>query len=357
MKKLLRKLIFYFNIFVAILLLIADFATIISPETLIIPSFFALFFVQLFFINIIFVVGYVLYKQWHFSLSLVVIILSFQALDNTFSFQFSQKEEADEIKVMSYNVRLFNIFDWINGLDAATEIAEFIEKEEPDILCMQEFYSYHDGRNFLSEIMDAGNFETYYSANNKSEKKTGNIIFSKYPILMGGSFKSEKSDRTMVYADIIFPQDTLRVYSLHLAPLHLSNRDYDFIDNFSENHGKENIQGIGKIVGKMKSAYLKRINESNSIIEHCSNSKHPVLLCGDFNDVPVSTIYQNFNFLYNDAFSEAGFGLGNSYNRNFLKFRIDYIFCDKEFEILDFSVFRKNYSDHFPVSASIVFSE
>ena len=259
-------------------------------------------------------ISYAFYKQWNFLLSLAVIILSFQALGNSFSFHIPKKERADEFKVMSYNVRLFNIYNWIKGIDAATEISDFIDSEEPDILCMQEFYSYHKNRNYLSEIMEAGNFKYYYSPNKKSEKKTGNIIFSKYAILSGGSFNPEDSERTMVYADIVLPQDTIRVYSLHLAPLHLSNRDYDIIDHFSENGGQDNIKGVSKIVSKMKNAYLKRLSESKSITKHCSISKYPVILCGDFNDVPVSAIYKNFKSEYQDSFSEAGFGLGNTYS-------------------------------------------
>jgi hypothetical protein len=45
---------------------------------------------------------------------------------------------------MSYNVRLFNLFKWLDKEDVPGVILEFINDKNPDILCIQEFSSSTD---------------------------------------------------------------------------------------------------------------------------------------------------------------------------------------------------------------------
>ena len=40
---------------------------------------------------------------------------------------------------MSYNVRLFNLYEWLPKKMFLKQITEFIAQENPDIFCIQEF--------------------------------------------------------------------------------------------------------------------------------------------------------------------------------------------------------------------------
>ena len=93
------------------------------------------------------------------------------------------------------------------------------------------------------------------------------------------------------------------------------------------------------------------------MVEHMKDSPYPVLVCGDFNDVPWSYTYQQISNLATDAFVKSGKGFGNTFLVNHkIPFRIDYIFYDeKAFDTFDFTVRKVNYSDHFPILALLTF--
>lgn len=350
MKNFFNRVFVILNIITAALLILSNTALWTNPSFSVIPSLLGVAFPFLLFTNIIFTAVFLYAKNKFFLISLVALLISFKPISYTFSFHIPQKQVDNEFKVMSYNVRLFNIYQWIEDLDAADKISTLINEESPDILCMQEFYSSHENRNFKAEIEQAGGYDYFCSAQNSSQRKTGNIIFSKFRMVNHGFFKPEGSARNVVYADIITNPDTIRVYSVHLAPLHLSNKDYDFIDNFNESKNSRKVKGIRGIIHKMEAAYKVRTNEVNDILAHAAQSKYPVLLCGDFNEVPLSKTYKQFaDDSFKDSFIKSGLGVGNTYSRNFLKFRIDYILYNRDFKPLDFSVFRKEYSDHYPI--------
>jgi exonuclease III len=112
-------------------------------------------------------------------------------------------EEGDMV-VMSYNVRLFNLFQWIPGNDVHEKIKNFINEINPDILCVQE-YSENAGVD-----LRVYKYRTLFMQGNKI--KTGQAIFSKYPIIDEGQITFESSHNMLIYADIRKGQDTLRVY-------------------------------------------------------------------------------------------------------------------------------------------------
>ncbi|MFH0999552.1 MAG: endonuclease/exonuclease/phosphatase family protein, partial [Bacteroidota bacterium] len=89
------------------------------------------------------------------------------------------------------------------------------------------------------------------------------------------------------------------------------------------------------------------------ISEHIKQSPYPVIVCGDFNDTPVSYTYHKMRGQLTDAFINAGNGFGNTYERKIASFRIDYIFHSPEFDSKNFKVPHLLYSDHFPVVCDI----
>ena len=49
---------------------------------------------------------------------------------------------------MSYNVRLFNKWGWINEKNVDEKIISFVNNEKVDILCIQEYYNPREDLNF-----------------------------------------------------------------------------------------------------------------------------------------------------------------------------------------------------------------
>jgi len=78
-------------------------------------------------------------------------------------------------------------------------------------------------------------------------------------------------------------------------------------------------------------------------------SKYPVIVCGDFNDTPVSYTYRKMKSGLKDAFVNIGAGTGNTYLGSFPSFRIDYIFHSQQFKTIDFERIEARLSDHYPI--------
>ena len=57
-------------------------------------------------------------------------------------------KNTDSIKVLSYNVRLFNRYEWLPRPDVKSEIFDFLKKENANILCIQEFYTSNEIPSF-----------------------------------------------------------------------------------------------------------------------------------------------------------------------------------------------------------------
>ncbi len=82
-------------------------------------------------------------------------------------------------------------------------------------------------------------------------------------------------------------------------------------------------------------------------------SPHPVIVCGDFNDVPNSYAYTTIGKGLNNAFAEKGSGIGRTFAAISPTLRIDNIFADKKFEIKQFVRIKKRLVDHFPIIADV----
>jgi endonuclease/exonuclease/phosphatase family metal-dependent hydrolase len=101
----------------------------------------------------------------------------------------------------------------------------------------------------------------------------------------------------------------------------------------------------------MKLAFIFRAKQARTVAEHIKKCPYPIIVCGDFNDTPLSYTYQILSEQLNDAFSEAGFGISNTYNGFLPLFRIDYVLHSERFKAISYQSEKVAMSDHFPVVA------
>ncbi|MBK7959034.1 MAG: hypothetical protein IPK03_13625 [Bacteroidetes bacterium] len=98
-------------------------------------------------------------------------------------------------------------------------------------------------------------------------------------------------------------------------------------------------------------AYLNRSNQSLIISKAVQETENPIV-CGDFNDIPMSYAYQNISKGMQDAFVAKGLGFSKSIDLFIPNLRIDYIFTSNKFKINSYKVISKNLSDHYPLIIS-----
>ncbi len=249
---------------------------------------------------------------------------------------------------------MFDLYNWHKESNTTDQkILKLIKDQDADIICLQEFYSNSDKQNYQDSVIKNQKTKSYLISYKNGGNYSGNAIFSKFPIVNQGYVNIGISNQKCLFADIVKAKDTVRVYSVHLASIRLSYNDYDIIDNIENNDHNKNIEGVKEISYKILNAYKKRAAEADVIAAHIKNSPYKVIVCGDFNDVPISYAYRKIRGKLTDAFSEAGFGIGCTFNHRFIFYRIDYILHSPELKSFNCLKIAKPYSDHYPVVCKI----
>ncbi|MBP8066746.1 MAG: endonuclease/exonuclease/phosphatase family protein, partial [Flavobacterium sp.] len=178
--------------------------------------------------------------------------------------------------------------------------------------------------------------------------RTGQAIFSKFPIIHKGEIEFPDSNNNVIFADIKMRRDTIRVYSIHMQSTKISPDIHEQIDEAKSK----------KIFRRVSEAFAEQQVQSELIKAHKSECHYPMIICGDMNNSAFSYVYRNIKGNMKDTFEEAGEGFGKTYDYEFYPARIDYILVDKRFEVKSFKNF-DNFinSDHFPIVSRISLKE
>ncbi|MCR5456353.1 MAG: endonuclease/exonuclease/phosphatase family protein [Bacteroidales bacterium] len=273
-------------------------------------------------------------------------------------------ESDSSFSLMSFNVRLLDRYNWIKGKnDTRTKIFEFLKYESPDVMCFQEFYNNSKdsitNEQIISQLLQSGYIARDYNpADTKHNTNKGYRIFSKYPLSCTTPIFDHTDNIIGIYADIEFQGQKARIFNIHLRSIKLGYDDYDFIDQIDKKNNSEQVSGVRNIYNKLTKAYAMRVRQAEMVRRLMENSPFPVILCGDFNEPPVSYCYREIrrNDLL-DAFCESGAGWGSTVRLKFLRFRIDYIIHSPMLESTGFATHRENLSDHYAISCKFKFRQ
>ncbi len=329
-KSLFNKLLYFVNSILATVLLLSYFLPYISPKTVPLFAVLSLAVPFLILINIVFLIYWVFKLKKHFIISTIVLGLGL-LFSSTF-YKISNKKTLlnSDVRIMSYNVRMFNLYKWIKDETITGKIESFIAEKAPDILAIQEYH--HSSKRKL-------NYK--YSYFEPKAKNYGLAIFSKFPIINKGSLDFKKSGNNAIFVDVLKEKDTIRIYNLHLQSLK--------INPAKENFGQENSE---KLIERLKNGFLKQASQTEQFIAHEKKWKGKKIICGDFNNTAYSWVYKQIATDKKDAFLEMGSGTGRSFNY-FFPMRIDFILTDNATQINDFKTYSKKYSDHFSIMARV----
>ena len=354
MKKFLYKFGLVLNYIFAILLLLSYLSVHISPGSIPYLALIGLLFPFLLLINFLFLIIRIYQKKRSFLISLIVILIGFFRIGDFYAFKSKNviTTPVNPVKVLSYNVRLFDLYKWSGMDDAGEKIIEIIKKENADIICLQEFFS-DDDHNFQDKIIRFQGTKDYVISSKDRSGYSGNAIFSRFPIINSGYVDIGSFTQKCIFADIIKNKDTIRVYSIHLASIHLSRDDYKFLKNLKNNDQSDNIESVKGIGSKLIQAYKIRSTEVDAIVPHIKSSPYKTIVCGDFNDTPISYSYRQIKGQLKDVFLESGFGIGNTYAKNLSLFRIDYIMHSSDMVSSSYKRIKEDYSDHYAITAII----
>lgn len=356
LKKIVNKALRIINYVFTAGLLLSYLSVYVSPRDIAMLAFFGLLYPLFLLFNALFVLYWILRKKWLFLIPALAILTGATHFNDFFRIRLSKLKELENyhsFQLLSYNVRLFNLYGWNKSHHVQQDIFRLIENEEPEIVCFQEYFE-----NSNDSLSNAEKMLALYSLNyshisylqRNAKRKIGLAVFSSYPIVRRGEIRFYKPMNICNFVDIKIGDDTIRVYNNHLMSIGLGYRDYDFIDSLAyEKDNDKWLTGMLGITRKLRYAFRQRAKQVDFLAEAIHNSPYPAIICGDFNDTPVSYTYRTIKGDKADAFVRTGIGLGDTYAGN-LPVRIDYILHSRNLHSFDFNVLKISLSDHYPIT-------
>lgn len=322
----------------------------IPPDKFWPAAFAGLLYPYLLVINLLFVVYYTLRKSKRLLLSLIILFIGYQHLFNFIQLVPNFTSNTNGLKILTYNVHHFDK-DPSKKQPGKPGIIEYLKSTNADIICLQEAQLNKAGRLSPAGIRDAiPGIKHYQLAHSISN--AGPMTLSKFPILTLGEIRFEHSANMVLFSDIVIKsKDTIRVYNCHFQSYRISPEDYSITDPGRSGTNEQQLREAKLITKKMILAFSIRASQARTVNAHIKKCPYPVVVCGDFNDTPVSYTYSMAGNKLKDAFSDAGFGLSNTYNGILPSFRIDYILYSQKYSAIYYRCDRINLSDHYPVMA------
>jgi endonuclease/exonuclease/phosphatase family metal-dependent hydrolase len=333
-----NKTMFFFNIVLAVLTFIAYVLPFLAPKLFPILSVLTLVLPLFLILNAMFFAFWAIQLKRQVILSALMLLMGITFINKFYKFSSVNLPESEkDFTVMSYNVRLFNLFKWIDNDHVVKDIRTFINDQNPDILCLQEYSE--------SAHIDLKVYPYQYVMMQGDRIKTGQGIFSKFPIIDKGKLEFPNSNNNAVYADIKKGIDTIRVYSIHLQSIRITP-DVDEINN----EGAIDQKKSGIIFRRISKAFRAQQQQAEIIMNDKKECPYPIIICGDMNNSPFSYVYRSIKGKLNDSFEEGGNGFGQTYHFKYYPARIDYIFADPKMKVKNFKSFPDfNNSDHYPI--------
>jgi len=315
-------------------------------------------------------------RKWLLLLSGLTIMVCWSVVKPVFGihpFAGATSENTSGIKVMTWNVHLFDLGEWTRDKTSNAKIIKLIKDENPDILCLQEFFMEEGGSGepYANIIRQLGYPYFKFSEESKMSKRImnakalrgehiliGHAVFSKFPLQNDIRYPLGASHYNLLSVDVMV--DSTHIFNLnvtHLASVRFGENDINYLESLKEKGTQAEISQKSKsIIYRLRNAFSIRAHQANLIDSIKDETDYPIIICGDFNDVPGSYVYQKVKGNLQDPFVAKGFGFGRTYRNIMPTLRIDYILYDGDY--LQPNSYRSpnvNLSDHRPVIADFSF--
>lgn len=344
------------NVIVILLFIASAFSDRISPDRSVFFSYLGLGFPVFCVLNLCFVVYWLFLWEWRFVL---VGLCSFLICRGPVTRYFPFHDRVDDIpkknvlKVLTYNVMGFGYKGHTE--DAPNPIIRYIANSGADIVCLQE-YAVGTSKNFLTnqKIANALKMYRYRSIipiGTSGTLKFNIAVFSKYPISKSRKIKYDSSFNGSSIHELDIRGKKLTLINNHLESFKLTMEDRSHYSAFIKNLNSETLDGLrSSIEQKLGPAFRIRARQARAVAEEIKKiDTDYVLVCGDFNDTPISYAHRTIQGPLKDAYAASGRGVGVTYNENFFWFRIDNILHSANMKPINCTVDKVRYSDHYPL--------
>lgn len=314
---------------------------------------------------LLFIILWIVLRSKWLWVSVIALLLGIQQIVAVFSFHLSQ-DFSDHKPPNTLRILQWNVMGWDqgneknkieNGMHALRPVMmDVVQAQDADILCFEEFFEPQNSIYFKSNIAIITKMGYPYhffvpAKNYENDSTSGIVILSKHPIIDTGRFdldRSKNGDR-LIYADVKVKDTIFRVFATHLIAINFAQWDDQ---QYSQTSGSKDYETL---FSKLIRGYTFRYYQAELVQQKIAESPYPVIICGDFNDIPNSSTYFKIKGNLQDPFLKKGYWTGRTTRRNFIFFspRIDYILADRKFKVTQYQTIHVPYSDHFPIKTDL----
>ena len=360
LRKFTKRLFILLNLLVCFLFLLACCNAFLHPDKWWFIALLAFIFPLLLVILLLSLIFWLFVKAHYALISFVCLLIGWQNIHAFFGFSMAKKDfirkDSTSLRIMTWNLRSWDEYSTkkIGAAGHRLPMLELIGKQDADILCFQEFFEPADSlKSNISYIQKQLGFPYYFfsrdyqTRNNKYEN--GVIIFSKFPIIKTFQehyhLDSVQKGESLIAADLFFRGQIIRIYTTHLQSVLFKPKDFRNVE-IVRNAEDSILEASRSLVKKLKDAFGLRGYQADMVRKQLDASPYPLVICGDFNDVPNSYTYFHIRGKLQDAFIAKCFGIGRSYIHLSPTLRIDYILPSPDFLIVQTMKLNTPFSDH-----------
>ena len=296
--------------------------------------------------NVIMAIYWIVRRRWHWlAIPGVTLLCCIPYMGTVYQTGWFNSGETSRsgIKIATYNVAAFD--RETSGFKAQDILAE-MKKEGVDILCMQEYL------DTSGDKLNSDSYKEYFTAH--CYGRSDMIIYSRFPIERYETIDFGDTNNSGMWADIDVNGRILRVFNVHLETTGFNRTLHHFAKMEAKGQTAEENTIVSTIYGNYTRGMAVRARQADLVASEIQQSEYPAIVCGDFNDVPYSYVYNTMLGDLVDGFKECGEGLMYTFTGKKIV-RIDYIFHDESLE--GETYYKKDfaYSDHYPVFMKIAF--
>lgn len=314
------------------------------PKVAHIFIYFGLFYPWLLLFNIIFTIYWISDRSYFFIVPLLIIALGWGHIKSIVGFNSkgNRTQEGKEVNIVCHNLHYLKNFYEGDKIMEGEELIKRMKNSKADIFCFQEFPRFLKNPQELPIKISKQTSFRYFKRFGKSDL----YVFSKFPFKeTGGKIFNNKVNGYQVLDIDLGDNQKLKVFNVHFA----SNQVSVIADKIAKGPEMGESEKVKSFLGMLRHyrrSAITRVEQGQEVLELVRSSSIPVIVAGDFNEVPQSYIFNQFRKELSDSFSEKGKGFGFSYNGRFPGLRIDYIFASKELNLIESRVLPSDFSDH-----------
>ena len=329
------------NVATVIVMLLVGYSDHLNPTDHPMLSTVGMAFPFFLLMNMAFLFFWLVFKWTRAWIPFVGFILAYVPISIYMPLHTTQEVPEGAIKLISYNVCSYGgNYKYENGFET---VCDYLKEQQPDIVCVQEDADTWR-RYVMKEYAKVLPYNDTIVLVNNDLTLNALGIHTRYPIVKRERIPYSSLANGSAAWWLKVGEDTLIVVNNHFE------RQYRHIIKGEIPRDSLRTESAILLV-KLAEANAKRAGQIRAVRDYVKeHANYPVIVCGDFNDNPISYSRHTMGETLTDCFVATGRGIGLSYNQKAFSFRIDHIFCSKDIQPYNCEVDDKmDASDHYPL--------